>query len=110
MQLGRVDRFALHEEPGDGVKGGAVADQEGAGRLLGFVQNAADFQIDLAGGLLAPGVVVGAAALEERAAPFGSGNSPARASGLMPNSATMLAGDRGWRAGGRSWQPSEISP
>ena len=67
--------------------------QDRPGDLVGVVDDPADFQVDLAGGLLAPGVGVAAASGEERAPAFVLIADPAEL-GAHPELGDHPPGDR----------------
>ena len=76
---------------------------------LGSVEDGADLQVDLAGGVLAPGVVVGPAAGQEWAAAFVLVADAAEPWGSCRTRSTILRAI--WVARWRSLvQPSETSP
>src|SRR4051794_33100016 len=66
LELGGVDRLAIEQEHGDLLERAPAVGEDLVGQGLGAIQHRADFQVDLAGGVLTPGVAVSAAAGEKR--------------------------------------------
>src|SRR5262245_10957257 len=71
LEVGGVDRLAVYQEACDCLQGLPPPREDRAGLVQAFVEDTADLQVDLAGGLLAPGGVVGASSGREGAAALG---------------------------------------